>query len=220
MPGHLVLLSGGLDSTVCTALATREAGAPPLALTFDYSQRQRAELDRSAGVAGHYGAEHLVVHLDAGGWGGSALTDPSIEVPAGGSSDGIPPTYVPARNSIFLAVALGVAEARDLDAVWIGVNAIDYSGYPDCRPEFIDAFREVAATGQRRGVEGRPVEIRTPLIDATKSEIVRLGVETGAPLQLTWSCYRNGERPCGDCDACLLRGRGFAEAGVADPALT
>jgi 7-cyano-7-deazaguanine synthase len=216
--GHLVILSGGLDSTVCMALAQREGGDPPLALTFDYSQRHRTELDRSAGVAGFYGAEHLVVHLDASGWGGSALTDPSMEVPVGGSTDGIPSTYVPARNSIFLAVALGVAEARDLDAAWIGVNAVDFSGYPDCRPEFVDAFRQVAATGQRRGVDGRPVEIRTPLIDATKSEIVRLGIETGAPLHLTWSCYRNGDRPCGDCDACLLRRRGFAEAGVADPA--
>ncbi len=219
MPGHLVVLSGGLDSTVCMAIAAREGDGPPLALTFDYSQRHRTELDRAAGVAGNYGAEHLVVHLDASEWGGSALTDPSMEVPAGGSTDGIPSTYVPARNSIFLAVALGVAEARDLDAVWIGVNAVDFSGYPDCRPEFIDAFRQVAATGQRRGVEGRPVEIRTPLIDATKSEIVRLGIETGAPLHLTWSCYRSGDRPCGDCDACLLRRRGFAEAGVADPAL-
>ena len=218
MPRNLVVLSGGLDSTVCMALAEREASAPPLALTFDYSQRHRTELDRSAGVAGHYGAEHLVVHLDAAEWGGSALTDPAIEVPAGGSTDGIPLTYVPARNSIFLSVALGVAEARDLDAVWIGVNSVDFSGYPDCRPEFIEAFRQVAVTGQRRGVEGRPVEIRTPLIDATKSEIVRLGVATDAPLHLTWSCYRSGDRPCGDCDACLLRRRGFAEAGVADPA--
>ena len=128
-------------------------------------------------------------------------------------------TYVPARNSIFLAVALGVAEARDLDRVWIGVNAIDYSGYPDCRPEFIEAFRGVAATGQKRGVEGRPVGIRTPLISCTKEEIVRLGVTHDAPLHLTWSCYRGGDRPCGTCDACRLRAQGFAAAGVEDPAL-
>jgi 7-cyano-7-deazaguanine synthase len=126
---------------------------------------------------------------------------------------------VPARNSIFLSVALGVAEARGLDAVWIGVNAIDYSGYPDCRPEFIEAFRGVAATGQKRGVEGNPIEIRTPLIELTKADIVRLGIERHAPLQLTWSCYEGGDRPCGVCDACLLRARGFAEAGVDDPAL-
>ena len=131
-------------------------GIAPLALTFDYGQRHRTELDRSAGVAGHFRSEHLVVTLDTSAWGGSALTDPSIDIPAGGDADdGIPVTYVPARNSIFLAVALGVAEARGLDAVWIGVNAIDYSGYPDCRPEFIEAFRGVAATGQKRGVEGR-----------------------------------------------------------------
>jgi 7-cyano-7-deazaguanine synthase len=129
-------------------------------------------------------------------------------------------TYVPARNSIFLAVALGVAEARGLDAVWIGVNAIDYSGYPDCRPEFIEAFRGVAATGQRRGVEGDPIAIRTPLIDRTKEQIVRLGTELGAPLRLTWSCYLGGDRPCGSCDACRLRAAGFAAAGIADPSLT
>ena len=219
MAGQLVVLSGGLDSTVCMALAARTSGTPPLALSFDYGQRHRTELDRAAGVAGHYRSDHLVVQLDTGAWGGSALTDPDIAVPTGGGSAGIPVTYVPARNSIFLAVALGVAEARDLDAVWIGVNAIDYSGYPDCRPEFIEAFRGVAATGQKRGVEGNPIEILTPLIDTTKADIVRLGIETEAPLRLTWSCYQGGETPCGICDACLLRAQGFAEAGVADPAL-
>lgn len=219
MTGHLVVLSGGLDSTVCMALATDESRTPPLALTFDYGQRHRVELDRAAGVAGHYRSEHLVVHLDTSAWGGSALTDPSIAVPLAGSQDGIPSTYVPARNSIFLAVALGVAEARALDAVWIGVNAVDYSGYPDCRPEFIEAFRGVARTGQKRGVEGNPVALRTPLIEYTKEQIVRLGVELGAPLALTWSCYRGGDRPCGTCDACVLRARGFDAAGVADPTL-
>jgi 7-cyano-7-deazaguanine synthase len=247
MSGHLVVLSGGLDSTVCMALASRESGSSPLALTFDYGQRHRTELDRSAGVAGHYRSEHLVVALDTSAWGGSALTDPSIDVPVadadggrpdgrdgggvgggagrdggaagGGVGGGIPVTYVPARNSIFLAVALGVAEARGLDAVWIGVNAIDYSGYPDCRPEFIEAFRGVAATGQKRGVEGDPIAIRTPLIESTKADIVRMGLQLGAPLAMTWSCYRGGEVPCGTCDACALRARGFADAGVDDPAL-
>jgi 7-cyano-7-deazaguanine synthase len=218
--GQLVVLSGGLDSTVCMALADRESDSPPLALTFDYGQRHRNELDHAAGVAGYYRAEHLVVEIDTSSWGGSALTDPSIAVPTGGDGDdGIPVTYVPARNSIFLAVALGVAEARELDAVWIGVNAIDYSGYPDCRPEFIEAFRGVAATGQRRGVEGDPIAIRTPLIDSSKAEIVALGVDLDAPLALTWSCYQGGDRPCGVCDACVLRAQGFAAAGVADPAL-
>jgi 7-cyano-7-deazaguanine synthase len=219
MAGQLVVLSGGLDSTVCMALADRQSEAPPLALTFDYGQRHRTELDRAAGVAGRYRSEHLVVQLDTTAWGGSALTDPTIDIPAGGTGDGIPVTYVPARNSIFLAVALGVAEARDLDAVWIGVNAVDYSGYPDCRPAFIEAFRQVAATGQKRGVEGDPIEIRTPLIESTKPEIVQMGLALGAPLELTWSCYQGGDKPCGVCDACLLRARGFAGAGVDDPAL-
>ena len=227
MNQQLVILSGGLDSTVCMALAAQRADRPPLALTFDYGQRHRTEIDRAAGIAGHYRSEHLVVHLDTSAWGGSALTDPTCEVPraAGGADDqsdpssSIPSTYVPARNSIFLSVALGVAEARDLDSVWIGVNAIDYSGYPDCRPEFIDAFRQVAATGQKRGVDGRPIEIVTPLIESTKAGIVRTGLELGAPLDLTWSCYRGGEQPCRECDACVLRARGFAEVGVPDPAL-
>ena len=219
MAGHLVVLSGGLDSTVCMALAHRESGSSPLALTFDYGQRHRTELDRSAGVAGHYRSEHLVVELDTTAWGGSALTDPTIEIPLAGDDAGIPVTYVPARNSIFLAVALGVAEARQLDAAWIGVNAIDYSGYPDCRPEFIEAFRGVAATGQKRGVEGDPIAIRTPLIECTKAEIVTMGLELDAPLHLTWSCYQGGEVPCGTCDACVLRARGFAAAGTDDPAL-
>ena len=220
MGGDLVVLSGGLDSTVCMALAAAGSDRAPLALTFDYGQRHRVELDRAAGVAGRYRAEHLVVHLDTSAWGGSALTDDSIDVPTGGVGAGIPATYVPARNSIFLAVALGVAEARGLDAVWIGVNAIDYSGYPDCRPEFIEAFRGVAATGQRRGVEGDPIAIRTPLIDRTKEEIVRMGVELDAPLHLTWSCYQGGDRPCGVCAACRLRADGFAAAGIDDPALS
>jgi 7-cyano-7-deazaguanine synthase len=219
MAGHLVVLSGGLDSTVCMALADRESEAPPLALTFDYGQKHRTELDRAAGVAGRYRSDHLVVQLDTTPWGGSALTDPSIDIPTGGTGDGVPVTYVPARNSIFLAVALGVAEARGLDAVWIGVNAVDYSGYPDCRPAFIQAFRQVAATGQKRGIEGDPIDIRTPLIESTKPEIVRMGLALDAPLELTWSCYRGGDKPCGACDACLLRAHGFAGAGVDDPAL-
>ena len=221
MSGAVVVLSGGLDSTVCMAVAAREA-APMLALSFDYGQRHRVELARAADVARHYGAEHLVVPLDLRGWGGSALTDESIDVPAaGGPPEGagaIPVTYVPARNLIFLSVAVGVAEARDADRVHLGVNALDYSGYPDCRPEFVESFRATAALALKRGVEGRPVDVRTPLITLTKAEIVRLGVELDAPLHLTWSCYRGGEAPCGDCDSCALRAKGFAEAGVADPA--
>jgi 7-cyano-7-deazaguanine synthase len=218
MSKAIVLLSGGLDSTVCTALAAREHDSL-LALSFDYGQRHRAELERAASIARHYGAEQLVVSIDASQWGGSALTDPTIAIPEAGA-EGIPATYVPARNLIFLSVAMGVAEARDADVVVIGVNALDYSGYPDCRPEFVDSFRATAALALKRGVEGRPVAIDTPLIDRTKADIVRLGVELGAPLHLSWSCYRDGPVPCGECDACHLRAKGFAEAGVMDPALT
>jgi 7-cyano-7-deazaguanine synthase len=216
---NLVVLSGGLDSTVCTALAAREG--PLVALTFDYGQRHRIELTRAAAVARHYRAEQLLVRLDASQWGGSALTDAAIDVPdSGPAGDGIPVTYVPGRNLIFLSVAMGVAEVRDADAVYLGVNALDYSGYPDCRPEFVRSFEATAALALKRGVEGRPIEIRTPLIDLTKGEIVKLGLAAGAPLHLTWSCYRGeSDRPCGTCDACALRAKGFAAAGVEDPAL-
>jgi 7-cyano-7-deazaguanine synthase len=221
--GHLVILSGGLDSTVCLALAAEEEHPSEalVALTFDYGQRHRIELERAAAVAAHFGADHLVVRLDASQWGGSALTDARIDVPDAGASatDEIPVTYVPARNLIFLAIAMGVAEARHLDAVSIGVNALDYSGYPDCRPEFIASFAGTAALALKRGVEGRPIEVRTPLLDKTKADIVRLGLAVRAPLELTWSCYRGDATPCGTCDACALRARGFADAGAADPAL-
>jgi len=195
-------------------------GAPLVALTFDYAQRHRLEIDRARMIAGRYGAEWLCVQLDASQWGGSALTDSSVAVPVGGvDPDAIPVTYVPARNLIFLSVAMGVAEARDADAVYLGVNALDYSGYPDCRPEFIESFRRTAELALKRGVEGRPVDIRTPLIDLGKADIVRLGIEVDAPLELTWSCYLGGDVPCGECDACRLRAKGFAEAGIDDPAL-
>ena len=223
MPGTVTVLSGGLDSTVCLAGAVAESAGDAsghVALTFDYGQRHRIELDRAAAVAATIGVEHLVVRLDLAGWGGSALTDAAIEVPDAVDvpSGSIPVTYVPARNLIFLSVATGVAEARDADRVLIGVNALDYSGYPDCRPEFVESFRATAALALKRGVEGRPVHVDTPLIAMTKADIVRRGVDLGAPLHLTWSCYRGGPRPCGTCDACRLRARGFAEAGIIDPA--
>ena len=216
------MLSGGLDSTVCLAVAADRAHPRErlVALTFDYGQRHRIELERATAVATHYGADHLVVRLDASAWGGSALTDDTIDVPdAADAADGIPRTYVPARNLIFLSVAMGVAEARGVDAVTIGVNALDYSGYPDCRPEFIASFASTAALALKRGVEGNPIEVRTPLLELTKADIVRLGVSVGAPLELTWSCYRGDDRPCGTCDACSLRSKGFAEAGIDDPSL-
>lgn len=219
MAGSIVVLSGGLDSTTCMALAAR--GTPPvLALTFDYGQTHRVELDRAVAIAAHYGAEHLVVRVDASQWGGSALTDTSVEIPVAAevAPGTIPVTYVPARNLIFLSVAVGVAEVRAADAVYLGVNALDYSGYPDCRPEFVESFAATAALALKRGVEGHPVDIRTPLVDMTKADIVRLGTDLDAPLHLTWSCYRSDDVPCGTCDACHLRAKGFAEAGLPDPA--
>lgn len=221
MTTSVVVLSGGLDSTVCVGLA-HQAGASGhelVALTFDYGQRHRVEIDHARAVADRYGADHLVVSLDTSAWGGSALTDPSVDVPGPGESVDIPVTYVPARNLILLSVAMGVAEARDAADVWLGVNALDYSGYPDCRPEFVASFAATAALALKRGVEGNPVALRTPLLELSKAAIVRMGIDIGAPLELTWSCYRGGERPCGACDSCYLRAKGFAEAGVDDPAL-
>ncbi len=225
----LVLLSGGLDSTVCLALAIRDEGTVT-AVTVDYGQRHDVELERAGQVAAACGVEQVVVELDLARWGGSALTDHTLAVPDAADDaqppdpgpnavDAIPVTYVPARNLIFCALASGIAETRGSDAVYLGVNALDYSGYPDCRPEFVEAFERAAALGLKRGVEGDPVEFRVPLVDRTKVEIVKLAVELGAPIELTWSCYRGGTQPCRSCDACALRAKGFAQAGLGDPAL-
>lgn len=219
-PLAIVLLSGGLDSTTVAAMA-KSAGFRLLALTIDYNQRHRIELDHAARVAAALGAErHIVLPLDLRGFGGSALTA-DIAVPKGGVAPGIPVTYVPARNTIFLSVALGWAEAAGGRDLFIGVNALDYSGYPDCRPEFISAFETMANTATKAGVEGQRFRVHTPLAAMTKADIVRAAADVGAPLALTWSCYdpTPAGRPCGECDSCRLRAKGFAEAGVADPAL-
>jgi len=223
-PLAVVLLSGGLDSTTVAAMA-KSAGFRLLALTIDYNQRHRIELDHAARVAAALGAErHIVLPLDLRGFGGSALTA-DIAVPKGKAFDpvepGIPITYVPARNTIFLSVALGWAEAAGGRDLFIGVNALDYSGYPDCRPEFITAFETMANTATKAGVEGQRFRVHTPLAAMTKADIVRAAADVGAPLDLTWSCYdpTPAGRPCGECDSCRLRAKGFAEAGVADPAL-
>ena len=219
MTRTVVILSGGLDSTVCLAEALG-AGDEVIALSIDYGQRHSIELARANSIAAHYAVEHIVQRLDLSAWGGSALTDASIDVPTADlANDRIPVTYVPGRNLIFLSLAVALAEARGFDRVSIGVNALDYSGYPDCRPEFIDSFRVAAGLALRTGVEGSPVDVITPLIDMSKAQIVRRGVALGAPLELTWSCYRGNDKPCGDCDSCVLRAKGFAEADVVDPAL-
>ena len=218
----ICLLSGGLDSATCLALARRE-GYVCYALSFDYGQRHSVELEAAARVARSLGAErHQVVEIGLDKFGGSALTA-DIAVPKARSleamSEAIPLTYVPARNTIFLSLALAWAEVLESSDIFIGVNALDYSGYPDCRPEFIEAYERMANLATRAGVEGRTrLRIHTPLIRLSKAEIIRLAAELGVPFALTHSCYdpRPDGSPCGECDACLLRRKGFAEVGIED----
>jgi 7-cyano-7-deazaguanine synthase len=219
--GNLVLLSGGMDSATCLALAVR-TGSRTHALTVEYGQRHARELRAARALARRFGIDrHTELILPLGPLLDSALTRRSRHLPTGGPKSGrIPSTYVPARNTILLAVALGYAESHRLDAIWLGANAIDYSGYPDCRPDFLRAFERVARLGTKAGREGRrPIRVRAPLLRLSKAEIVRLGERIGVPWELTWSCYAGGRRPCGRCDSCRLRARGFAAARVADPVL-
>jgi 7-cyano-7-deazaguanine synthase len=214
----VVLLSGGLDSATVLALA-REQGHSTYALSVHYGQRHSSELDAATEVAAALGAaEHRVMGVDLAGIGGSALTDLRIAVPTSATS-GIPSTYVPARNTLMLALALGWAEVLEAEAVFIGVNAVDFSGYPDCRPEFIAAFQHLAQLGTRAGVQGRPVRIVAPLVSLSKAEIIREGVRLGVDYALTVSCYQADAagRACGRCDSCRLRREGFIAAGVPDP---
>lgn len=219
MKPAVCLLSGGLDSATCLAYARRE-GFDCFALSFDYGQRHRVELEAAAKVARSLeAAKHIVLPINLRAFGGSALTS-DIEVPKTGLSEGIPVTYVPARNTIFLAFALAWAEVLSSSDIFIGVNAIDYSGYPDCRPEFIAAFEQMANLATKAGVEGRTqIHIHAPLIRLSKSEIIKLAEELGLDFSLTHSCYDpdDGGRACGLCDSCRLRRKGFAEAGLEDP---
>lgn len=217
----VVLLSGGLDSTVCMAAAS-SAGYELLPISFNYHQRHKRELAAAASVAAHYKVNrHLVIETNMEAIGGSALTDANLAVPAGNiGAAAVPITYVPARNLIFLSYALGYAEVTGAEKVYIGVNALDYSGYPDCRPEFIAMFQQLANYSTKATAEdGRKITIETPLISLTKKDIVLLGDKLGAPLHLTTSCYEGAEAACGRCDSCLLRLKGFAEAGLVDPIL-
>ena len=214
----VVLVSGGLDSATVLAMARAE-GWRCHALSIDYGQRHRAELEAAARVARALGAsEHRVARVDLGVFGGSALTDPSIPVPHA-PSEGIPITYVPARNTVFLALALAHAEVVAADAIFTGANAVDYSGYPDCRPEFIAAFERLANLATKRAVEGHPISIEAPIVRMTKADIVRRGHELGVDYALTVSCYEADAegRACGTCDACRLRREGFRAARIADP---
>lgn len=216
----VVLLSGGLDSATTLALAT-EQGYSCYALSFNYGQRHSAELNAARNVALSMNvAEHKIINLDLTQIGGSALTDKNIAVPQS-PSEGIPITYVPARNTIFLSYALAWSEVLGINDIFIGVNAVDYSGYPDCRPEYIAAFENTARLATKSGVEGQPLRIRTPLINLTKAEIIKKGTELGVDYSLTVSCYQADEqgRACGMCDSCRFRKEGFAAAGIPDPTI-
>jgi 7-cyano-7-deazaguanine synthase len=219
MKKAVILYSGGLDSTTCMAIA-RDAGFDPYALSFAYGQRHAVELEKAREYAPLVGAkEHMVVNIDLRQMGGSALTS-ELEVPKDGADGAqIPITYVPARNTIFLSFALGWAEVLGAQDIYIGVNAVDYSGYPDCRPEFIAAFQQMADLATRAGVEGKPYKIHAPLIDLTKAQIIEMGLALGVDYRYTHSCYDPAAdgRACGHCDSCLLRLKGFADAGCSDP---
>jgi 7-cyano-7-deazaguanine synthase len=216
----VVLLSGGLDSATCLLIA-RDEGLEVLALSFDYGQRHRIELDRARALAQRYGARaHRVVKLELPAPEASALTDATRPVPKQAlGTEPIPPTYVPARNTLLLAHGLAWAEAAGARQIFIGANALDYSGYPDCRPEFLEAFETTANLGTKAGVEGRPFRVRAPLLAMGKSEIVRRAARLGLDFALTSSCYDPSPagEPCGGCDSCLLREKGFHEAGIPDP---
>lgn len=220
-PKAVILLSGGLDSATVIYQAKAD-GYDCYALSFDYQQRHRRELDAATAIAAAVGVvEHQVVTFDLRLWGGSALTDETIAVPSDRSvaemASQIPITYVPARNTIFLSFALAYAEAIAAERVYIGVNSLDYSGYPDCRPDFIQAMQEVFRLGTKQGREGQPITIATPLLELKKTEIIQLGNQLGVPWDQTWSCYAGEAIACGVCDACRLRLTAFAELGSQDP---
>lgn len=218
-PRALVLLSGGLDSATCLAIA-RDAGFETYALSVEYGQRHAAELAAAKRVAAALGAvAHRVAHVDLGQFGGSALTDPALAVPTDGTGGGIPITYVPARNTIMLSIAMAWAEVLGAQHIYVGVNAVDYSGYPDCRPAFIEAFETMANLATKAGVEGQRLTIHAPLIDLSKAQIIQRGTELGVDYGLTVSCYQASDdgHACGLCDACRLRRAGFEAAGLADP---
>jgi 7-cyano-7-deazaguanine synthase len=233
MSGAVVLLSGGLDSTTCLYLAAHDLGYPKkkvlpiIALSFDYSQKHKIEIQKSRKIAKELGIKHFVQKLDPNFFLGSSLTESKLKVrknaktEALGSEKEIPNTYVPGRNILFLSFALSLAEGHKYDSIYIGVNALDYSGYPDCRPEFIDAYQSMANIGTKSGLGGRGrIKIITPLLKLNKKEIILLARKVNAPLHLTHSCYDPVKgKACGKCDSCLLRAKGFAEAGILDPSL-
>ncbi len=209
----IVLLSGGLDSATTFYLAKKK-GFECFCLIFDYGQRHRREIGSAKKIAKEANCKYQILKINFP-WKGSALLDKRINIPK--RDNGIPSTYVPARNIIFLSFALSYAEARGASAIYIGAHSQDYSGYPDCRPEFFSAFNKVISCGTKSGVEKRKIELKTPLINKTKASIIRLGIRLGVPFELTWSCYRGGRGPCGKCDSCYFRAKGFHEARLRDP---
>jgi 7-cyano-7-deazaguanine synthase len=213
----VVLLSGGLDSATAAAQAIAD-GYEPIALSFRYGQKHERELTAAVQIAKHLGiAEHITVDMNMAAWGGSALTDLAIAVPTEGIvPDLIPITYVPGRNTIFLAIALSLAEAKGAVAIYLGINAVDYSGYPDCRPEYLAAFQKLANLSSKVGIEGNAPQLVAPLITDSKLDIVRRALKLNVPIAQTWSCYQGGERPCGVCDSCRIRDRALIAADRPD----
>jgi 7-cyano-7-deazaguanine synthase len=218
MKKAVVLLSGGLDSATTAAIAL-EDGYETIALSFRYGQRHEKELDAAAKVASVLGIkEHFIVDINLAQWGGSALTDSTIAVPQDGvKPDIIPITYVPGRNTVFIAIALSLAEAKNAEAIYLGINAVDYSGYPDCRPEYLQAYQKLANLSSKVGIEGKAPKLVAPLVLDSKVDIVRRAIALKVPIELTWSCYRGEEKPCGLCDSCRIRNAALIEAGY--PAL-
>lgn len=214
MPKAIVLLSGGLDSATTTAQAISD-GYEVIALSFRYGQRHERELEAAEVVAKHFNlVQHFTIDVNLAQWGGSALTDQAIEVPTAGiQPDAIPITYVPGRNTVFIAIALSLAEAQDAEAIYLGINAVDYSGYPDCRPEYLAAFQTLAQLSSKAGLEGKAPKLVAPLVMDSKTDIVKRAIALSVPIDKTWSCYLGGEIPCGVCDSCRIRDRALIEAG-------
>ncbi|WP_027891142.1 7-cyano-7-deazaguanine synthase QueC [Calidithermus chliarophilus] len=217
MKKAIVLLSGGLDSATSAAQAKAD-GYNVIAVSFRYGQRHERELEAARRVAQALGiTEHFVVDVNLSQWGGSALTDPSVAVPTEGVKPGeIPVTYVPGRNTVFIAIALSLAEARGAEAIYLGINAVDYSGYPDCRPEYLEAYQRLAALSSKAGLEGRAPRLAAPLVMDSKVDIIRRALRLGVPILETWSCYQGGEEPCGVCDSCRIRDKALVAAGRPD----
>lgn len=213
MQRAVILLSGGLDSSTVLGMATRD-GFHCTALSFRYGQRHTVELERAAVIAKLFGAAHRIVDINIGAFGGSALTDEQMDIPTEGTEQGmIPPTYVPGRNTVFIAVGLSLAEAINAQTLHLGINAVDYSGYPDCRPEYLEAYQRLADLATKAGVEGHGTRLVAPLLHMTKADIVREALAVGVPIETTWSCYQGGVEPCGVCDSCRIRDEALVAAG-------